>query len=305
MKRKLCPTPVFNRTDMHGYPNKFLIKEGYSSEIHWHTYENTQCACGSSILKYSGIHELYKKCKDCGSYVLSQFIVEEQLDLLYGKAYWYEHQKAIGLPNIEERYHNDINDRIPTWIAKITTITPLPANVLEVGCAHGRLLQELTTKGYICEGVEYNQEVMKVAENLSNIVVHNEIPDDKFSIVVANDVLEHVYRPLEFMETISTRLATGGKIFTQIPMSTNLEALPKVMRPYFHTFIYSEKCLNILASKSGLTIDSISEGLFGTYDVVWSVRGVNKFYCAKSTLAGKVSIKNTINHILTKVKKLF
>lgn len=258
------------KLDINHFPNSFLSKEGYSADIEWHTHKAQQCACGSVKLEKSEIHILYDRCSTCGTYVLTQLIDEDQLSILYGKCYWYEHQLAIGLPNIEQRYYNDLYDRVPIWVEKVESIVKAPATVLEIGCAHGGLLQKLAQRGYVCEGVEYDDQIINIAKKLSGVVVHKDLPDKKYSLIIANDVLEHIYQPVEFMKLLSTRLLPGGKIFTQIPMVENEVNLEKSFRPYFHTFIFSKRCAGIIAEKSGLEVKSITYGLFGTFDVVWA-----------------------------------
>lgn len=287
---------------MASHPIEFLTAEGYSKEIQWSVRENFCCACGSSILKQSQENSLYKVCMDCGSYVLAQFIIEEQLGLLYGKTYWYEHQEAIGSPNIEQRHQSDMLDRIPHWLECIKKIKNPPAKVLEIGCAHGRLLLELAKIGYAVTGFEYSEDIATVAKKLSGIDVVNEIPDNLlFDIVIANDVLEHIYQPDEFLVKISDILEPDGKLFTQVPTTINGQSINKSLRPYYHTFIYSAACLDILANKSFFCLECMTLGMFDTYDVVWSKNRACAVSCEKKN--GIIELNNVWKDTKQKIKK--
>lgn len=251
------------------HPQQFLTGEGYPAGFAWRVRENAACACGSTRLGDRLGNGLYRICRDCDSYVLSQFIDEDQLGMLYGRAYWYEHQAAIGNPTIEQRYHGDAADRIPHWVNAITRLRPPPATVVELGCAHGRLLQELSALGYTVTGVEYSPEVASVARALSRVPVVGELPPGPLDVILANDVLEHVYDPQQLLRRVAGRLAGHGRLFTQVPTTLVESAIGRSLRPYYHTFIYSRECLEILAGKALLEIESVTPGMFDCFDVVW------------------------------------
>lgn len=105
------------------------------------------------------------------------------------------------------------------------------SNVLEFGCAHGRmtkfLKEELNCKTTI---VEIDEEAGKVASqwadqyfigkesNIEQTGFLNYLSEgSKFDYIIFADVLEHLYNPKEVLFFTKSLLAPGGSIWVSIP----------------------------------------------------------------------------------------
>jgi GT2 family glycosyltransferase/SAM-dependent methyltransferase len=111
-------------------------------------------------------------------------------------------------------------------------------NVLELGCASGRLGRSLKER-QICRltGVEMNpqaaQEARKyfdwvISENLESGSV--QFPEHTFDAVICADVLEHLQNPWLVLKSISQWLRPGGILICSIPNIANLGIMTQLAK---------------------------------------------------------------------------
>jgi 2-polyprenyl-3-methyl-5-hydroxy-6-metoxy-1,4-benzoquinol methylase len=93
--------------------------------------------------------------------------------------------------------------------------------ILEVGCAHGWFL-EMAGKDYEVLGIEPDRAVADVALKKTLNVRIGFFPsalqaDEKFDVIVFNDVLEHIPDVKKVVSECETRLTQGGLILINAP----------------------------------------------------------------------------------------
>ena len=98
-----------------------------------------------------------------------------------------------------------------------------PHRILEVGCGCGNFKNNV---GWSCEyhGVEPVASAAEKAE-ANGIVVHkglydevkDTLPEGYFDLVVANDVMEHMQDPWDFLRSIRGKLREGGTLVGSVP----------------------------------------------------------------------------------------
>jgi 2-polyprenyl-3-methyl-5-hydroxy-6-metoxy-1,4-benzoquinol methylase len=103
------------------------------------------------------------------------------------------------------------------------------ARVLDVGCAYGGFLVAFAEAGAKVTGIEKDERYVRLAglnlreHGLDGEVVHGDAGArrpgfrGRFDLVIANDVLEHVQRPDEFLANVAAWLAPGGVAYFEIP----------------------------------------------------------------------------------------
>jgi 2-polyprenyl-3-methyl-5-hydroxy-6-metoxy-1,4-benzoquinol methylase len=97
------------------------------------------------------------------------------------------------------------------------------SKVLEIGCNVGNFRQ-FASKSCEYWGIEPFEEAAKVAKTKMDKVlvdfydkVADEIPDNYFDLVIANDVIEHLEQPWNFLKSIKEKMTRDASLVLSIP----------------------------------------------------------------------------------------
>jgi 2-polyprenyl-6-hydroxyphenyl methylase/3-demethylubiquinone-9 3-methyltransferase len=96
--------------------------------------------------------------------------------------------------------------------------------ILDVGCGSGLLVTlPLGSLGYNILGIDFDENSIKFA-NTQNIFREVrfekgmiESINDKYDIILVCEVLEHVEKPIEFLNTVKSKLKSNGIIVLTAP----------------------------------------------------------------------------------------
>jgi 2-polyprenyl-6-hydroxyphenyl methylase/3-demethylubiquinone-9 3-methyltransferase len=96
--------------------------------------------------------------------------------------------------------------------------------ILDVGCGSGLLVTlPLGSLGYEILGIDFDENSIKFA-NTQNIFKNTRFEkntveniDGVYDIVLACEILEHVEKPIEFLNTVKSKLKPGGMIILTTP----------------------------------------------------------------------------------------
>lgn len=212
-------------------------------------------------LKTAGGAIAYFRCPACGL-VFQDPNAEFNEQAIYNADYIKKRSQdpnnlTIARPRIKtaEHYYR--------WVDQFVT----KGNLLEIGCATGLALKVAQEKGWQVYGVEVNGPAAAVAcDVLKADVVRvgnlndQMFPDGHFSLVTLFDVIEHIPHPLEFMKTLSKKIAPGGHILFVTPsVDTMSFKLLKEKWPHFvqeHLLLYSPKSIARLLSATGFKLNA-------------------------------------------------
>lgn len=253
----------------------FLVGEGYKTNLRLY-HRVIGCWCGgkrlSDLPTQVEQYRYYQRCEKCGSLLLRFVLSEEFLPELYGTRYYREHQKAIGLPGLEERYENDAYDRIPAWIEIVEDYCK-EGRVLEVGSTHGRFLEELSERGFDVMGLELDSDTCVWSRKKTGCDIRCETVDNlkrsQFDIIIATDVLEHLYDPRSFIKSAAKALKPGGRLLLQTVIFYDWAQCPlRVFRPLFHTILFSKRALKLFESEE-MVIEDERPSVFDSVFVVF------------------------------------
>jgi len=132
-------------------------------------------------------------------------------------------------------------------------------DILEIGCSSGFMLLPLIKEGKICTGVEpsgmfsdfLRNKGLSVYPSLEVLLDGN--PSCRYDIVMHFFVLEHISKPLEFLQTQLKLLRPGGKLIFEIPNVADplrsIYDVPEFERFYWsiaHPWYHSESSLSFL-----------------------------------------------------------
>jgi SAM-dependent methyltransferase len=174
-------------------------------------------------------------------------------------------QHELGRPSLAGHL---ISKRFPHWavpdwlkVVKIGYDDP----VIDVGSGIGYMLLELRERGYtnltgidpyLAGDLNYPNGVTIYKRTMSEVT-------DKYKVVHSSQVFEHLDDPEESLRDFSRLVAPGGTIVISVPVFPN-----ELWRRYRtnwigldvprHLFLHNQKTMEILASRTGLKVESVS-----------------------------------------------
>jgi len=238
-----------------------------------------RCWCGGELTPFEW-HPGYGVCAGCGCYLNRNPPRKDELERLYSfDLFWHIKQKAGGLPVLEKRSaHYKAEGRVDYWLQLIGRYGPAKGKVIEIGCAPGILLKELSDRGYDCLGVEVDRKVAGWIGETMNLDVRAglfpEVDLPCCDLFLAFDVLEHCPDPAAFMRETCRLLRPGGVavIQTSIDRYDYVPPFGSRFKEAFddleHLFIFTDKAVRELAARSNLEVTSLSEGAWLMGEVV-------------------------------------
>jgi 2-polyprenyl-3-methyl-5-hydroxy-6-metoxy-1,4-benzoquinol methylase len=155
-------------------------------------------------------------------------------------------------------------------------------NVLHLGCADfpytdesiksGKWLHaKITSVASSCLGVDLDKESIEKLKNqygVDNIVegnaeALNKCSDQKFDVIVAGEIIEHLNNPGMFLDSARDMLSPGGRL---VITTTNAYCFRRFLRVLFsiesihpdHTYYFSHTTLHTLAKRFGYSLSDAS-----------------------------------------------
>lgn len=137
--------------------------------------------------------------------------------------------------------------------------------VLDVGCGGGVFLREATRRRATCVGLDVQArqldwardnapEAMVFQMTLDDYVASH--PAERFDLVTAFHVLEHLPNPLQFLETARQTLRPGGRLAIAVPNRGRLRIerrLDELDTPPHHVTYWSRDALANILCRAGLS----------------------------------------------------
>ena len=198
-----------------------------SNMVHEDGVEYTDCPlCFNSEKKI--VYHLTKPfrvvcCEACGFHYLDPRIEEDRIAAYYGNDYFNNEQ--VGYSDYtfqEESLRLTFRRLLETLHARGLT----GGTLLEIGAGYGFLLDE--ARGYFSfrAGTELSSAASRHAAQSADLLVHGGVDDldkeSRFNCIVMSQVIEHIYRPGEFIEKIKPHLLPEGKLIIITPDFGNI-----------------------------------------------------------------------------------
>jgi SAM-dependent methyltransferase len=219
-----------------------------------------------------GHHDQFvlRRCSGCGLVFNSPRLPADRLGDLYRRNYYFFQRPAV----VEV-------ERIGG--AYLRTVAHLPASgrrLLEVGSAKGYMLGLLHTLGWRVTGVEiadsaaeYSRRVFGMEVFTGTLEEFRRQTSQEFDVVLAQDVLEHVPDPAEFLGALYRSVVPGGRLIVDTPNvgGRSVKAVGERWRGFnpFHIYLFDRDTLTRTVSNAGFTIE-----LIGSYSDVAPERSV-------------------------------
>ncbi|MBH10714.1 MAG: hypothetical protein CMG74_10275 [Candidatus Marinimicrobia bacterium] len=184
--------------------------------------------------------------------------------------------------------------------------------VLEVGCGPGVFYKPWRDLNVEWTGTDINS-YWKDFGKKNRVPISNESIDsiiNKYDVVMAHQVIEHVEDPLKFMKRITELLEPGGIIHLELPNQNSLTAkLRKIspslshdygfIQPPMHLRAYTEKTINYLYKRLNLSSEMIF--VCGNTDHTWGqVREYSFFQKSLYTISNTLGMGSLLIGIAQK-----
>lgn len=200
-------------------------------------------------------------CLCCGLVLTNPQPTEAALSEFYAKHYRRIYRKT-DRPTPEYIKRLGIDERAKYTAAFLNSdgLFSAATSVVDVGCAEGTLLREVRE----CKadlklvGVEPNPMFAKFAKEFAGVEVFDDLHSQglqqqgPFDLVIANHVLEHVQRPIEFLRRIVELLAPGGCVYIDVPDVTRYASIADLH--VAHLYHFSVETLMRLTAATGFCV---------------------------------------------------
>ena len=140
-------------------------------------------------------------------------------------------------------------------------------SVLDIGCATGALLSDLSSRGWCVTGVEISP-CAEYARNTRKLDVRNvpleenKFSDNSFDVVLASHLIEHLNDPQIFLAEIRRILKDNGFCFITTPNINGFQARLFGSRwrsaIFDHLYLFSDVTLSRMLKNAGFKIESIN-----------------------------------------------
>jgi len=210
------------------------------------------------------------ECRRCGLQFLNPMMSSEEEDKYYEN--YYEKQRSRHFNYMDMK---DIQSRAISHYQQYKNIYldlfNNKKNILEIGSGTGGFLSFLKSNhldlNYYCiERCNANKEFIK--NKLPDVVLKENIEDfsdNKFDIIVAFGVFEHIRKSDIFLSTIRNKLSNNGVLALNIPNKLNplvyfynLNEFKKFTYMKQHYYTFTEKSLNLLAQRNGFLVNKFN-----------------------------------------------
>lgn len=182
-----------------------------------------------------------------------------------------------------------------------------PSTLLEVGVGDGHFLQAAHQKGHNCHALELNAKAASRVRSLGFEVYEQSLADfarnyqKRFDVICSFQVLEHVPRPLEFLESMIALLNPGGCLILSVPNAAVMRNIDPANQDLFnqpphHMTHWDDDVFRSLPKLLPIKVKSIRREPLAPYHIAWVIMG---YLRNKISIAGRHPSRLFINRYTT------
>ncbi|HEX5460835.1 MAG TPA: class I SAM-dependent methyltransferase [Steroidobacteraceae bacterium] len=142
-----------------------------------------------------------------------------------------------------------------------------PGALLDVGCGYGAFMSRMKARGWRVRGIDFDPQAARAARDLHGLEVQVGTlegltgTDSQFDVITANNVIEHVADPVDFLVRCRGLLRPGGRVILKTPNASGYGARRygpawRGLEPPRHLHIFTPPALSACARRAGLSVSS-------------------------------------------------
>ena len=222
------------------------------------------------------------KCRVCGLVYLSPRPKKDAIAAIYDEQYYKD--PAVGYPDYLKTFYDYRDVFMQIFDERVEAVSQLKdrGRILEVGCAHGFLLDHFRKSGWDTCGVELSKASARYAKNVLELNVQNvplsqaDLPDNFFDVILMLDVIEHFSDHKAAFDVVRRALKPDGVIVAQVPYELShwekvLCAIANGQKPGTiepdavpaHLCFFTPRTLRLMLEKHGLEMIKRDSGNYG------------------------------------------
>ncbi len=237
---------------------------GTTIPVEW--FESVYCGyCGNDRFRIRKVVDGYRavKCRNCGLTYTNPRIREERSDDLYNLEYYHFSDAS---------WTNDHLDSFRRELVRMGQFTK-GRKLLEIGCGGGKFLRCADELGWEVEGQEISTVCADHIRSEYGFPVTTRRVEEMgatgrtFDAVAMFHVLEHVFRPIEFLSACRALLSEEGILVIGVPntgspdLLLDGELLRRNLHLPYHNYHFTERTLMAFLRKAGFRETLIDRGV--------------------------------------------
>lgn len=163
-----------------------------------------------------GIRHLSGICRECGHFQATAYYHPSLLDRFY--THFYRDIYGELTPPVTFERHRARGSEILAYVGEAI---PSQANVLEVGCGTGGILQVFKDAGHRVSGIDMDEDFLAHGQSRGLDLSLSSLDDAhferRFDLIILSHVLEHFVDPAAKLGKIRALLAEGGHLYVEVP----------------------------------------------------------------------------------------
>lgn len=202
-----------------------------------------------------------KQCHNCGLFFNSPRLSEKELYNSYNNGYYF----------FQRRNQPEFSRIVAMYQRTVALVEDkvTEKRLLEIGSAKGYLLAILKDLGWDVFGIEISSKAAKYAREkfkvpcftgtLEQFITTDQV--EKYPLVLAIDLIEHVLDPAQFIEQIQQVISPGGYLIIDTPngAAANIKTFGGDWGGFnpFHLFVFSPDNLSQLLEEFGFVVEKV------------------------------------------------
>jgi SAM-dependent methyltransferase len=161
-------------------------------------------------------------CAGCGLMRLAPRPAPEELPLYYPAGYWYRPDSGLAA-RLEESYRRLVLRDHVRFVSRALVECGETGPLLDVGCGGALLPRMLRERGFPAMGLDSSPEAAAIAWNTNGVPVvcgdleHAPLAPGVCAAISMFHVLEHLYDPRAYLDSVRELLRPNGRLIVQVP----------------------------------------------------------------------------------------